>query len=407
MAEISKQALQVANNTDFPNNSTGYITPAILRSFNTNMIDSTVNQAVYTSNSSSWNSSITQLNSFTASQQPSFTLLNDFTASQLSINSGYNAATQSLSASIAPLQPQITGLQNWTASINEIRDDGVLQGYSTRFYFGGLVSASIVSNINGAIASIDILSDSTKLDTGSFNTYTASVAPLLPAYSASQAIWNSSATASISQLLSFSSSLDATYATDAQLAAVSSSLNNNINTKLDTSSFNEYSASQVGTNVFTASINSYTASNNTKWTTIGLLTGSYATTGSNSFKANQIISGSLTITGSIYNNVISASVVSSTASLDFSKGNFFTLTLPESVNTRINIQNAGVGQTALLKIVNAGTQATASFSTNVYQPDTSYYVPTNLSGSKDILTFSSFTSNEIFLVSIKNMTNNY
>ena len=407
MAEISKQALQVANNTDFPNNSTGYITPAILRSFNTNMIDSTVNQAVYTSNSSSWNSSITQLNSFTASQQPSFTLLNAFTASQLSINSGYNAATQSLSASIAPLQPQITGLQNWTASINEIRDDGVLQGYSTRFYFGGLVSASIVSNINGAIASIDILSDSTKLDTGSFNTYTASVAPLLPAYSASQAIWNSSATASISQLLSFSSSLDATYATDAQLAAVSSSLNNNINTKLDTSSFNEYSASQVGTNVFTASINSYTASNNTKWTTIGLLTGSYATTGSNSFKANQIISGSLTITGSIYNNVISASVVSSTASLDFSKGNFFTLTLPESVNTRINIQNAGVGQTALLKIVNAGTQATASFSTNVYQPDTSYYVPTNLSGSKDILTFSSFTSNEIFLVSIKNMTNNY
>ena len=49
-----------------------------------------------------------------------------------------------------------------------------------------------------------------------------------------------------------------------------------------------------------SSLNSYTSSNDTKWSTIGLLTGSYATTGSNEFKADQNITGSLraTLTGS-------------------------------------------------------------------------------------------------------------
>ena len=36
---LSKQALVVKNNTNFPNNNSGYITPALLREFNTDMID--------------------------------------------------------------------------------------------------------------------------------------------------------------------------------------------------------------------------------------------------------------------------------------------------------------------------------------------------------------------------------
>jgi hypothetical protein len=39
MAQLSKQALIVENNTSFPNNNTNYITPSILRSFNTDMIE--------------------------------------------------------------------------------------------------------------------------------------------------------------------------------------------------------------------------------------------------------------------------------------------------------------------------------------------------------------------------------
>jgi hypothetical protein len=58
MAEITKQALVVDNNQSFPNNNNGQITPAVLRAFNTNMIDSTVNQTVYTADSASFNSQI-------------------------------------------------------------------------------------------------------------------------------------------------------------------------------------------------------------------------------------------------------------------------------------------------------------------------------------------------------------
>jgi hypothetical protein len=69
-----------------------------------------------------------------------------------------------------------TGSWNaWTSSINEIRDNGVLQGYSTRLYFEGLVSASIVPNVNGAIATINIEQDGTKLNTASFDAFSSSV----------------------------------------------------------------------------------------------------------------------------------------------------------------------------------------------------------------------------------------
>ena len=44
MAEITKVALKVDNNNSFPNNNAGAITPAILRAFNVNMIDSMVDE---------------------------------------------------------------------------------------------------------------------------------------------------------------------------------------------------------------------------------------------------------------------------------------------------------------------------------------------------------------------------
>jgi hypothetical protein len=283
MAEISKQALLVANNTDFPNNNAGAITPAVLRSFNTNLIDSTVNQTQYNTNSGSWNVSIGALNTFTASQQPQFTNLNAFTASQLTINSGYNAATQSLSASIATTNTALNQVIAFTGSVNQIASNGIVQGYSTRFYFSGLMTASIVANVDGPIATISLINDNTKIGTSSFNAYTASTNSSisnLNDFTASQTNWNASATASIIALQNFSSSLDATYATDAQLASVSASLVVSIDTKLNTSSFN-----------------SYTASVNT------LLNG-YATTGSNSFNGNQIITGSLLISSSAATDLI-------------------------------------------------------------------------------------------------------
>jgi hypothetical protein len=40
MSQLNKQQLGVENQTSFPNNTTGFISPALLRGFNTDVIDS-------------------------------------------------------------------------------------------------------------------------------------------------------------------------------------------------------------------------------------------------------------------------------------------------------------------------------------------------------------------------------
>ena len=72
-----------------------------------------------------------------------------------------------------------------------------------------------------------------------------------------------------------------------------------------TSSLNSFSAS---TNVHITDINAKTASFETKFATLGIVTASVATTGSNIFRGNQTITGSLNVSGSfVLNGVISGS----------------------------------------------------------------------------------------------------
>lgn len=123
----------------------------------------------------------------------------------------------------------------------------------------------------------------------------------------------------INSLDEFSSSLDATFATDAQLAALSTSLNLS---KLDTSSFNTYSSSQAAINQnLNTSINSYTASNDIKWNTLGGQSGSWVT--------SAITASSLT-TASF-----------SSGSLTFTKGNGsqFSVTIPDVSGSQIDINS--------------------------------------------------------------------
>jgi len=148
-------------------------------------------------------------------------------------------------------------------------------------------------------------------------------------------------------------------------------------------------------------IEAYTASLNLK-------TGSYATTGSNIFIGNQTITGSLSvsgsmfISGSVYANTTSQSVASNTASLDFTAANFFMVQLGSSVTTHISASNLREGQSVNV-LVTTGTNSTASFSTNVRQPSGSFYLPTSGSGKKDILSFVSFDSSNLYLVAVNQM----
>ena len=442
MAILSKQALKVENNTSFPNNSIGAITATELRDFNTDIIDSLVDETKYVPFSASVGTSIFNLNQFTSSQQPSFTALNAFTASQTSTNNSVNGRLNATEADITVLEADYTTLANWSSSINQIIFENVVIGNAQRFAFGGnSVTASIVANVAGQVAVITINPDFSKLNTSSFNAYTASTAATQSVFSASvansisasantfsifsgsQSKFNNSATASIVQLLDFSASLDATYATDAQLNFSSSVLQSNIDTKLNTSSFNAYSQSTnntIATLALTSSFNSYTASTNLRLNSLETtsasvnasiaalnistaslnaftasqtnLNATLATTGSNTFKGSEIITGSLTITGSVYGNVSNISVVSQTASLDLSSANYFNITLTGSV--RIRPINAQPGVTATL-VINTGTAVTASFDSNVKQPSGSLYVASP-SGNVDIISFTAVNSNTIY-----------
>ena len=413
MAEISKSQLKADNAGSFPDNNSGYITPLALRNFNINIIDSTVSQAGYTTDSGSWNRSISALNTFTSSQQPTFNALNSFTASQLTINTGVNTFTQSATGRLNNLESTTSSLNAFSSSINQILVNGVSIGTSTRFFFNGFVSASIVPNVDGAIASITVLSDPALVTTSSFNQYTASTAATQLTFSSSVATsfsqsnatfnqfsqsqnsFNQSVTASVVELLGFSSSLDATYATDAQLNFSSSVLQANIDTKLNTGSFNSYtqSFSQSVATSFSQSysyINTYTASTNVSITNLNQFSSSvlagYATTGSNVFVGNQ------TFTGSVFQNVSASSITAQTASIDLTIANYFTLTL--SGSTRINVTNPRPGVTATL-VINTSTSPSASFSSNVKQPSGSLYVASP-SGNIDIISFTAVDSTTVY-----------
>lgn len=107
MSELSKQALKVENNVEFPNNNAGLITPSKLRTFNEDMIDSTVNQAVYTSDSASWNAQIAALD--TSGSIGAINSLNAFTASQ-------DIKNTTLASVTASLQQQLTNIGGQSGS---------------------------------------------------------------------------------------------------------------------------------------------------------------------------------------------------------------------------------------------------------------------------------------------------
>jgi hypothetical protein len=114
-------------------------------------------------------------------------------------------------------------------------------------------------------------------------------------------------------------------------------------------------------------------------------TGSFATTGSNTFVGNQ------TISGSVSNVVRALSISSNTASIDLSTGNLFTLTLANGTNTHISASSIQRGQTTSIQITNGtlGT-GTVTFSSAFSFPSGSSYIPFASSSAIDVLSFISF-----------------
>jgi hypothetical protein len=124
-------------------------------------------------------------------------------------------------------------------------------------------------------------------------------------------------------------------------------------------------------------------------------TGSLIMSSSNAVELTVI--GAAVFTGSVAGNVVSASITSNTASIDFSLGNYFEVT--SSVTPlRLNVTNITPGRTSTL-IVSASASSSITFSSNVAQPSGSAY--SGSLGSIDILSLVAFNSSKVNVVSTK------
>ena len=161
MSELSKQALKVENNVEFPNNNAGLITPSKLRTFNEDMIDSTVNQAVYTSDSASWNA---QIAAISASAGADTSALNQFTASQDIKNTTLASVTASLQQQLTNIGSQSGSWDNTSLnafSASQLTKDATLATYTgsndTKWNtLGGQSGSWITESETGSFARYDV-----------------------------------------------------------------------------------------------------------------------------------------------------------------------------------------------------------------------------------------------------------
>jgi hypothetical protein len=130
---------------------------------------------------------------------------------------------------------------------------------------------------------------------------------------------------------------------------------------------------------------------------------SYALTATSASFLNTL-SQSLTITGSVNGNVISASIVSSTSSLNLSAGNFFFIQLQNSSTTHINPTNIRPGQTVNIRIQQAGgSPGSVSWPPTVRQPSGSFYTASLTAGAYDIVSLISFDTSNLYLSYVKRL----
>ena len=142
-------------------------------------------------------------------------------------------------------------------------------------------------------------------------------------------------------------------------------------------------------------------------TIIGLnaKTASYATTGSNSFTGSQIITGSLTITGSVATPPVAVTISSNTASIDFSKGSIYTLTLvSSSVATFVTASNLIPGQTANLLVTQASALSGSLRWASAFKfPTGTAYTGSAVVNAIDLVSFVTINNTTIYSVGAQNL----
>ena len=128
------------------------------------------------------------------------------------------------------------------------------------------------------------------------------------------------------------------------------------------------------------------------WKNSKQLTGPYAITGSH------IVTGSLVVTGSVAGNVVALSVTSGTASIDFNRGTFFTLTIPSSTITHITASNMQPGLTANLVLTQQATTGSVRWDSGFKFPSGSFNTGSASGSAVDIVSMMMVNNSTILSV---------
>lgn len=271
-------------------------------------------------------------------------------------------------------------------------DTTVKIGINTEITGSLIVSAGITGNLTGTAS---FANSATSSSFASSATSASFANNSTSASFASSAISSSFAQSSISSSFA-ESSISSSFASSAISANTASYVLNAVSSSFAT---NALTASFLLGTIATAS---FAQNANTASYVLNAVSASFSTNSLTASLANRIgiLSQSVVITGSVQGNVVSASIASSTASLDFNLGNFFTSAV--SGTTFFNVTNVKPGQTVNV-LLDTVAIATASFSSNVKQPSGSAYTPSSGSGNKDVLTFASWDASNVYLVNVKKL----
>jgi hypothetical protein len=265
----------------------------------------------------------------------------------------------------------------------------------------GNISSSTISGIGNVTAYSQSVSQSILELSQSVSSSTLALSQSISASQNVQDLRLNSIEVSTGSLNQFTASLIVTFVTTSSFNPFTASVNTSISNinSFTSSATNRLNNLEAATASYanSASVAAVDAAQDIKINSLIEFTGSYATTGSNTFVGNQKFSGSVSGT------VITLSITSNTASMDLSTGNFFILNLPSSSTIFLNPTNIQTGQTTQLLINQSSPTGSITYPSNILFPTGSDYSASLVANSKDIISLTAFDTTSLYAVSVKSL----
>ena len=267
--------------------------------------------------------------------------------------------------------------------------NGTVNIPNVEFLAGNAVDTNTrINNLNSFTSSQEVINIA-------YNAFTASVTQSITNLSSSVEVGQLVQDGRLNNLEDFTGSLALNFLTSASFNAYTESTDNRLNNiEIITASIE---VEQNVQNNQLSNLEAETASLQVEIDGISNRTGSFATTGSNTFIGNQIFSGS------VQGDVHTISIASNTASIDCSQGNFFNLTNGNASPTHLIATNITGGRTITLRVNKTNSNATFDIDTgSIKFPLGNSYEITTGNNVEDVLTFVSFDNTALYAAAGKN-----